>query len=70
MVAVTPSASGSEIVWSSAPGRTARGAVAVGEGVGGLGELVDALVLGLPVGSVLVELGKIRRVRHGPQGRT
>ena len=37
----------------------ARSAVAVGEGVGGLGELVDALVLGLPAGSVLVELGKV-----------
>lgn len=48
----------------------ARGAVAVGECVGGLGKLVDALVLGLLAGSVLVELGKIRRVRHGPQGRT
>ena len=86
MVAVTPSASGNEIVWSSAHGAggdgmsvergdqgelvAARGAVAACECVGGLRKLVDALVLGLLAGSVLVELGKIRGVRHSPQGRT
>ena len=47
-----------------------RGSVAVGECVDGLGELVDTLVLGLPVRSVLVEFGKVRRVRHASHGRT
>ena len=49
---------------------TARGAVVVGECAGGLGELVDALVLGLLVGSVLVGCGKVRRVCHDAHGRT
>jgi hypothetical protein len=31
---------------------------------------VDTLVLGLPVRSVLVEFGKVQRVRHASHGRT
>lgn len=37
----------------------ARGSVAVGECVGGLGEQVDALVLVLLAGRVLMEFGEI-----------